>query len=336
MQHFSIILSSVLLIANIGLWFFIGYSILTVAGLLLLLTSIHVSLDIYGLIRPVKGRKLKVHYRERISKILLSQRYVPQNFDTVILGTSLSDNLDMNAGAATSRKRIYNASIMGADISTLNIVAQNLVRGGIKKMIICVSPYMMKRSAATNESDTSWVPLYTIGRKFVYEAYMVALFRFFGIMKSKFPPAQYDAEGVNHYYPLFSVQNIEQKIAAVIEDNKDRKIFNDPYAILEFESLLHFLEANDVNYLLYFHPLPHEILLSKEEEYQTFHELIHTIVRDSSRLVDFNGPEYLYFTCDHTNYLDHGHLSFKGQRIIAEILHDRIKSKLREPVMVSC
>src|SRR5687768_4922851 len=50
----------------------------------------NMTIDIYGLFLPVKGKALPVYNNERLSKYLLSYRYIPQNFEAAIIGTSLS------------------------------------------------------------------------------------------------------------------------------------------------------------------------------------------------------------------------------------------------------
>jgi hypothetical protein len=46
---------------------------------------------------------------------------------------------------------------------------------------------------------------------------------------------------------------------------------------------------------------------------------------DSSRLVNLNDSQYSFFTDNHTNYIDHGHLSPQGARTISKILSDRLQ-----------
>src|SRR5882757_1664062 len=55
----------------------------------ILVAGLNIWIDIYGLFRPVANRSLPVYYNERVSKYLLAKNYIPQKFNTVIVGTSL-------------------------------------------------------------------------------------------------------------------------------------------------------------------------------------------------------------------------------------------------------
>lgn len=99
-------------------------AILVLSGIGTILAG-NVLIDIFGLFRPVKGRKIRIHHNERISKYLLSFRYIPRNFNTIIIGTSLSDNLDVASyNHSNNRLKIYNSSVMGANIFDVCPVAK--------------------------------------------------------------------------------------------------------------------------------------------------------------------------------------------------------------------
>jgi hypothetical protein len=252
----------------------------------------------------------------------------------VILGTSLSDNLDLQAlNNGEAQRKVYNASVMSIDISTMYVLAENLIEGGIRNMIICVSPYLMKTPRSSDLYTGSRLRLMTIGTKFLYETYVVAAIRFLGLMPAKFPRKQFSAEGVNNYYFMFKVRNIGDKISEVIEDNRNKRILKDAGALAEFERFVHLLKSNKINYLMYLHPLPVEILDSKKEEYNDFHRRIFNMVNDDTRIINFNTPEYNYFTRDHGNYADHGHLSPRGQQLLATLLQKKFNaSPSHEPI----
>src|SRR5215468_6006177 len=69
--------------------------------------------DIYGLFREPEHRSLRIYGDERLAKYLLSTRYVPANFDGVLIGTSASANWD--TGKMRSL-RLYNESLNGGNI----------------------------------------------------------------------------------------------------------------------------------------------------------------------------------------------------------------------------
>lgn len=292
----------------------------TLVGVLII-AGINVGLDIYGLFRPAAGRKLPVYHAERVSKYLLSKRYVPANFNTIMVGTSLSDNLDFTAyNDAGHTMKIYNASIMGANISEINPIVDNALAGGIRRVIICISPYLTKNSGGKEVEFGDKLYYGALGSKTLYESYVVGLIRHFNLMPSKFPKDQINAYGVNHYNDMFQVSNVKEKIAAVIAGNKDEEIVIDSVALEQFRALIHTLKTQRVQYLGYFHPVPLEILHSKQRDYDRFQQLVRDIIQDDTRLIDFNAPDFQHFTTDYTNYIDHGHLSQQGQSVIVNRL----------------
>jgi hypothetical protein len=289
------------------------------------LVGVNIWIDIYGLFLPVKGREIPVYNNDRISKYLLSHRYIPQNFDVAILGTSLSANLDVSGYNRKENKfRIYNASVMGANISELRPIAEKLVEGGIKKMIICFSPYMVRDSGTKQIRFGPKIYFGALGSKNLYETYVVAIIRRYELMPHKFPKNQIDEFGVNHYQDLFRAHDIKLRIAATIKENRNISMSIDPVALRELRDFLTVLSDNGVDYLGYFHPVPIEILESKYSDYQKFKAAVMEIVGDEERLVDLNNFNYKRFTSDYSNYVDQGHLSEKGQQIVSSILFEKL------------
>jgi hypothetical protein len=287
--------------------------------------GINVAFDIYGLFLPVKGKSLPVYNNERISKYLLSYRYIPENFNTVIIGTSLSANLDVaSVNHQSGKHRIYNASIMGANLSELTPVIENVLNGGVDNLIICFSPYMIQNSGAKEVDLNKKLYYGALGSKNLYETYIVALIRYFEIFPQKFPKNQVDHFGVNHYEASFKVENVHEKIADVIEENRTKHLTIDPGAMEELTKLIRHLNDRNINYSGYFHPVPKEVFESKQDDYRLFEKTVRALVNDNSKLIDFNTAQYKWFTSDYRNYIDHGHLSNMGQETISAILFEKL------------
>src|SRR5687768_16344560 len=98
-----------------------------------LFVALNVYVDIYGLFFGRKDRK--VYVNERTSKYLLSFRYIPENYNGIIIGPSLSANLNPEH---IRKFKIYNSSLMGANISELHYLIKNITeRRNIKIAIVC-------------------------------------------------------------------------------------------------------------------------------------------------------------------------------------------------------
>jgi hypothetical protein len=290
---------------------------------ILVTVAINVSFDIYGLFRPVNGRQLPVYNNERVSKYLLAHRYIPQNFDAVILGTSLSANLEVSDYNKLNSSRIYNASVMGANISELTPLAEKLIDGGVKNMIVCFSPYMTKDHGSKEVNFDSKLYFGALGSKNLYETYVVALIREFELMPNKFPKNQINEYGVNRYGSLFKVDDVKGKIRKVIDADKGKGLTIHPESKKELAALIKTLQDRNINFIGYFHPVPFEVYESKKEDYEKFEQLVRSLVNDDSKLTNFNSVDFQSFTKDYSNYIDHGHLSDQGQKHISKLLLDK-------------
>jgi hypothetical protein len=276
--------------------------------------------DIYGLFRNVEDRKIPVHHAERISKYLLTYQYIPRNFNIVILGTSLSDNIDFTSvNESVAGLKVYNASIMGANISELTPLAVNLIRNGVKKYVICLSPYLTKNSGAKEVTLDKKLFYGALGSKNLYETYAVGLIRHFNLLPGKFPKNQISPSGVNDYGKLFAVGDVRKRINREVLENND-PIHIDSNALESLKELVTLLKNNDAEVLYYFHPVPYDVLLSREEQFLGFQRIIRVIIGKENKILEFNTLDFKTFTQDDSNYIDHAHLSKKGQSFIADTL----------------
>jgi hypothetical protein len=295
-----------------------------VAGLSLLVIGVNWYLDIFGLFRPVKGRNLPVYHAERISKYLLSYRYIPQNFNTVLLGTSLSDNIDFSNVDAPTSPKVYNASMMGANIAEIRPIVSNLLAGGVRQFIICVSPYLTKNYGAKEVELDGKLYYGALGSKNLYETYVVGAIRSFNLMPSKFPKNQINAQGVNDYGSFFAVSDVRQRVNRELKENTDA-ITIDSSALVAFDAMIQELRNHKVKLLVYFHPVPHDIFKLKEKTFMEYQQLMRSIIRDDRSIINLNSEHFSPFTADLTNYIDHAHLSRNGQSVIVDTLLARME-----------
>jgi len=104
--------------------------------------AFNIYMNEYGLFGNAKGKSIKIWHDERTSKYLLSYNYIPANFEGILIGPSVSVNLNTKK---INDFKIYNASLNGGNISELKYIADNIIqRGNLKFIIICLYPYMTK------------------------------------------------------------------------------------------------------------------------------------------------------------------------------------------------
>lgn len=286
------------------------------------LAGVNVWLDIFGLFRAVGDRDLPVYHQERASKYLLSYSYVPQNFKTIIVGTSLSDNLDVgDYNRRNPDSPIYNASIMGGSITEVSAIANKAMEGGIKNVIFCISPYQLKDSGFKEMELNRKMYYSALGSKNLYETYAVALIRKSNLLPNQFPEQHISAYGTNFFTERFRVKDVSAKIREVASSLKGKPLEIDPIALKEFSELVNTFRSRQINLIAYFHPLPAEMLESNKAEHLAFQDLAKRILNGYGTLIDFNDSRYQAFSRDYSNYIDNGHLSEKGQEFVtAELL----------------
>ena len=83
--------------------------------------------DPYGLFQNPAGRKLFACLADREAKYLLSERYVPANFNGLIIGPSTGLNWEP---PAIPHVRIYNESVVGANASEEKRIIDRALQNG--------------------------------------------------------------------------------------------------------------------------------------------------------------------------------------------------------------
>jgi hypothetical protein len=290
-----------------------------------IVVGINVAIDLYGLFRPLDNRKIVVHNSERISKYLLAYRYIPEQFNTVLVGTSLSANLDVAPYADTTEFRIYNASVTGVNLTELQPIVEKTIEGGMKQVVVCISPYMVETSGSKEVDLNRKIYYGAYGSMDLYQTYFVGIIRHMDLMPRKFPKGQINEFGVNDYSPLFKVRDVAASIDEQVEKHRNTKLKVDTIAVRELKYVFNLMEKNNVKYIAYFHPYPAKIYDNSLANQLEFRKLIKTIIPDTTRIVDFNTPEQRPFTSDLSNYMDHGHLNDKGQKTVMNWLYLKMK-----------
>src|SRR5690242_11790260 len=96
---------------------------------------LNLRLDIYGLFRDDHGRLLPIYDSERSGKYLLSLRYVPSNFDAILIGTSVTGTWNTSGLEVF---RTYNESTDGGNITEEKLLAERVLRSPGLKAAICL------------------------------------------------------------------------------------------------------------------------------------------------------------------------------------------------------
>ncbi len=271
---------------------------------------------------------------ERWAKYLYTFNYIPSNFQGIILGPSLADNIDPSRIGGWP---IYNASINGGNITELGLILKNAIEqeGRLEFVVICIDPYITKDSG----KKTNY-----LGKQDFWSALgSVELYRYY------FDKFRLEARGGRSYYNEYGYYNFniykdqqdtEQAIEAALNQGRrwgTDQFKTDPQAIRDLKAAVDLAHANDIRVFAYYYPRPHIIFNEKREFYKEYHRQVDPIFDAEDVVWDFNDPRYEVFTRDYSNYCDHCHLSAQGAIYMTDEIARKIRSGMtnQAPAVVS-
>ncbi len=291
-------------------------SLIFSAVIVILMVLINIQLDLYGLFHSTKEKLISIYSDERAAKYLLAHRYVPENFEGYILGPSLSANLNPEQ---VKRLKIYNLSMMGANITEQKAVLDKALESATPKFVIlCLHPYLTTDHGMKTDMINPKQYFGALGSMGLYKAYALKLVRHFNLMPAKFPSGQFNGYGNNNYIDLLQEMPVEDKINEQLQRSDAVKTAIDPVAWKELISLVDELVSRKVSIIAYYHPLPFPLFDKFRNPYGVYKHRVDSLLENKSILIDFNATRYEFFTKDFSNYIDHGHLSEKGQSYLLE------------------
>ena len=134
-----------------GRW--IGWTLCLFALGCALVVSSSVAFDIFGVFRSPIGRTLTVHHNERTAKLMLNERYVPTDFDALLIGGSSTSNWPMSA---LDFAHFYNESLYGSNaVEEARLVHEAMRTGHFRYAICVVTPYMFESHILNEDGGVS-------------------------------------------------------------------------------------------------------------------------------------------------------------------------------------
>ncbi len=308
--------------------FLLTYVVITLT-LVAIIAGINYSIDIYGLFRGTKDRK--VYINERTSKYLLSYRYIPENFEGFIVGPSLSANLNPRQ---IKGYKIYNASIMGANITELNYLIDNIVdRGKMKFAIICLDPYLTKDHGKKSANIEPKEYYGALGSTNLLKTYLLYFVRQHKLAPHRYAPNLHNTVGWNNFE--LETANIDAKKS--IEEKASKRQYEkteiDTIAYAQLDSALVKLRQKNIKIIGYFSPVPYPLYQLGKTDYQQFETKIAALFTKNDVLINLNTETHKAITNDYQAFIDHGHLSAKGQRFVLDQLEKELKQTM--PILAS-
>jgi len=265
---------------------------------------------------------IRLYHPEKSYKYLLSFKYIPDNFEGIIIGPSYSDNLDTRD---IINFKIYNMSMDSANISEIKYAATNVItRGNIKFIIICLNPYITKDSCLkTTQIDPKdyWLSIFTF---FPY------IFNY--SLKSKemlhpeldpFHSSEWGYKDSNIWKHKIIFKDVIIKMRKE-KSNKRWGINIDPIAYSDLKSIIDLAHNNNIRMLAYYYPLYYEFYGYFDiSEWWRYKESMYKLFNEKDIVWDMNTSDYYYITKQESSYSD-GHLSNRGAKLVVSVIEDKL------------
>jgi hypothetical protein len=304
--------------------FLFSYAIISLSAAALII-GINCYIDIYGLFRGKKNRNIYIN--ERTTKYLFSLRYIPENFEGFIAGPSLSANLNPEA---IKDYEIYNASIMGINISELDFLIDNIVeKGHMKFAIICLGPYLTKDHGKKSASIDPKEYYGAFGSTNLLRTYLLYFVRKYNLAPGRYAQHIYNTEGWDNFElemkGLDAKDSIERRVA--LKEIDSTAI--DPVAYKELGNTLEKLRKNNIKVIGYFSPVPYELYQLGKLNYDVYENKISSLFKAGDILINLNDEKYKETNSDYNTFIDHGHLSANGQAFVLHILDSTLNETFK-------
>jgi hypothetical protein len=284
-------------------------TLLTVVGIGGGVVAMNARLDIYGLFRAPKGRRLPIYDdSERRGKYLLSQRYVPQNFDAILLGSSVTSNWNTSG---ISVYRTYNESADGGNVTEEKRLAETVLR----------TPYLTDNHGFNSDEMKPMEYWSALGSTSLLRTYklMWAIRR----GRSKLVWNEFGSEGNtpdDGAGPLKPLNVVLERIM-----RSDGEIQVDQVAFDEYRALVDELHQRGVTVVAVVPPTMESLLAPRRERMNRYVKRMLTLFSPGDLVVDFGAPEFASFRTDTANFRDGVHLSYQGAAAVIRSLDERLR-----------
>lgn len=291
------------------------FGVLALFGANLLLTY---QLDVFGILRDPHDRRLATNglhvasTDDRISKYLLNQRYVPSNFDGLLIGSSTTGNWNPDL---IHGYRIYNESLAAGNASEEKALVDQALPAGHFRIALCVlSPYIFQAHGLKE------------GLGQVRRVEALGSINSFGEEGAKVLAALHLQQ--NTFFPngsreLFVHQRDLQKMdlnAGIVPGYFEP----DPQALADYRSLVQSLQARGTKIVYVIPPLYKPLY---RNQFRNFVQRLQSELPPAP-IIDFTRPEYDDFNSDPKNFSDGLHMSPGGAIEISRILDRKLNALL--------
>lgn len=298
---------------------------------ILLTVSFNIYINEFGLFGNKKNRNIRVHTDEKTTKYLLSFNYIPNNFNGILVGPSLSDQMIDTKKISNSTYNIYNLSMNSANVTELKFAIDNVIENGnMKLFLICLDPYITKNSGIKSSQINPKEYYATLGSIFTIKYYIRKYLDIKKGNKSVFYDSYWGYSN-NEYDKIDenSTLNINKTLNKLDNNEYDiNKLVIDKMAYSELSSILNEIRNDNIQILAYYHPTPKRIFEHPlyKQHYNIYRKKIDRLLTENDIIIDFTQNKYDYIRSNDDSYSDGAHLSKNGANKVLKILKSSINS----------
>lgn len=261
--------------------------------------------DIYGLFRSAQGRRLPVLGDPRVAKYLLSQRYVPENFDAILVGASISANWDVTE---IRKLRVYNESLNGGNIvEERSLVEAAINRPGIAVAFLNVHPALTRSHEFQTVVMSPSLRTSAIGSMSLKQAYK----DWINIKLGRLPQI-FNYAGTETFLNVRTEMNIHMKQMWNAPD-----FIVDQQALDAYLGLVASLRRHGVRIIFIVPPTSQDLLKTKRPQMDRYVQMMRSKLGDGDLWIDFLSTDL----CENrANFSDGVHLTPAGaSQVISRI-----------------
>jgi hypothetical protein len=280
--------------------------------LVVAVAGINAFVDIYGIFRNPAGRHLAVYGDERIAKYLLCEKYVPANFDAIVVGSSVSANWDMSG---VDSIKTYNASLNGGNIvEEKTVFDQTLAAHRLKAVFLVVHPFLTSSHEFETVRLTPRENVAALGSLSLLDAY-----------KDKLHTLLHE-DGATDAFGTTELGDNPQPMNAIV-----RKLLGspgefpiDPISFDANRALIAEVHSRGVPIVFIIPPLSENLLESRSGQFAGYSRLILGDKALGDKVIDFTSPDYLEFRKNSANFKDGVHLTDRAAREVVADIRERL------------
>jgi len=275
-----------------------------------IICSVDYGVDIFGVFRDARGRSLRVYFNERTAKYLLNERYVPQNFDALLIGSSSTVNW---ATDRIGHAHVYNESIDGGNAAEEQLLVQQALPTGHFQYALCLlSPFMTHSHNFQEGGMGKPSRIEALGSINILREELTAAMVRLHLQKPEF----YPNGSKDLHTPKADKYSFPVELFPI-----------DAEALDDYKTLVSNLHRHDIKVIFIEQPIYEPVY---EQDSKLIDQYIEQtgLARPQDGFINFNSPKYLAFREQASNFDDTMHLSPAGAQQISSFLNSAVQQIL--------